>query len=79
VFFCFKVIPRKVIGKFSIRIVPDQEPKEIERLVVKWVESRFKLRNSPNKLKYNYLKANYLDLSQNFKSQLQKSSYVSLC
>ena len=46
-----QVIPRKVIGKFSIRIVPDQDPQEIERLVVQWIESRYKLRNSPNKLK----------------------------
>ena len=60
--FVFLVIPRKVIGKFSIRIVPDQDPQEIELLVVEWVESRFKIRNSPNKLKYSYLKANYLDL-----------------
>jgi acetylornithine deacetylase/succinyl-diaminopimelate desuccinylase-like protein len=46
------VIPRKVIGKFSIRIVPDQDPAEIERLVVAHVEKKFKERNSPNKLKY---------------------------
>lgn len=44
------VIPRKVIGKFSIRIVPNQEPNEIERLVVDFVKKRFELRNSPNKL-----------------------------
>ena len=36
------VIPRKVIGKFSIRIVPDQTPVEVEKLVLvhldkKWV------------------------------------------
>ena len=45
------VIPRKVIGKFSIRIVPNQEPEEIERLVVKHLEEKFKERNSPNKMK----------------------------
>ena len=45
------VIPRKVIGKFSIRIVPDQDPKEIERQVVSFIETKFKARNSPNKLK----------------------------
>jgi len=45
------VIPKKVIGKFSIRIVPDQEPEVMEKLVVDYLESRFKLRNSPNKLK----------------------------
>ena len=45
------VIPRKVIGKFSIRIVPDQDPVEIERLVVSYVEKKFKERKSPNKIK----------------------------
>ena len=45
------VIPRKVIGKFSIRIVPDQDPQEIEKLVVDHLESEFKKRNSPNKMK----------------------------
>jgi acetylornithine deacetylase/succinyl-diaminopimelate desuccinylase-like protein len=45
------VIPRKVIGKFSIRLVPDQDPIEIERLVVKYLEEKFKQRNSPNKMK----------------------------
>jgi nonspecific dipeptidase len=45
------VIPRKVIGKFSLRIVPDQDPVEIERLVVSYVEKKFKERNSPNKIK----------------------------
>ena len=45
------VIPRKVIGKFSIRAVPNQEPEEIERLVVKYLTEKFQERNSPNKLK----------------------------
>ncbi len=44
------VIPRKVIGKFSIRIVPDQDPVEIERLVVSHLNQKFKERNSPNKI-----------------------------
>jgi acetylornithine deacetylase/succinyl-diaminopimelate desuccinylase-like protein len=46
------VIPRKVIGKFSIRIVPDQDPVEIERLVVNHLNQKFKERNSPNKIAY---------------------------
>jgi cytosolic nonspecific dipeptidase len=49
------VIPRKVTGKFSIRLVPDQDPAEIERLVVKHLTEKFALRNSPNKLKYLFL------------------------
>ena len=27
------VIPRKVIGKFSIRLVPDMDPKDVEKQV----------------------------------------------
>ncbi|OWF54759.1 cytosolic non-specific dipeptidase-like isoform X2 [Mizuhopecten yessoensis] len=45
------VIPRKVIGKFSVRLVPDQTPEEIERLVKKHVEEKFRERNSPNHMK----------------------------
>ncbi|XP_013414332.1 cytosolic non-specific dipeptidase [Lingula anatina] len=44
------VIPRKVIGKFSIRLVPNQEPKAIEKLVVAHLEKIHKERGSPNKL-----------------------------
>lgn len=42
------VIPRKVIGKFSIRIVPDQEPQKISDYVVKYLEKKWKERGSPN-------------------------------
>jgi nonspecific dipeptidase len=45
------VIPRKVIGKFSLRLVPDQQPDEIEKLVKQHLENVFKVRGSPNKLK----------------------------
>eukprot|EP00918_Siedleckia_nematoides_P014019 GHVU01030442.1.p1 GENE.GHVU01030442.1~~GHVU01030442.1.p1 ORF type:complete len:112 (+),score=7.80 GHVU01030442.1:665-1000(+) len=45
------VIPRKVIGKFSIRLVPDMDPKEIEKLVRTHVEKVHKERNSPNPIK----------------------------
>ncbi|XP_005092269.1 cytosolic non-specific dipeptidase isoform X1 [Aplysia californica] len=45
------VIPRKVIGKFSIRLVPDQSPEEIERLVEDYVKGLHKKRGSPNSLK----------------------------
>ncbi|XP_064635437.1 cytosolic non-specific dipeptidase-like [Lineus longissimus] len=44
------VIPKKVNGKFSVRIVPDQNPAEIERLVKQHLEKVFKERGSPNKL-----------------------------
>lgn len=35
------VIPAKVIGKFSMRLVPDQDPNEIERLVKAHLEKEF--------------------------------------
>jgi nonspecific dipeptidase len=44
------VIPRKVIGKFSLRIVPDQTPQEIEGLVIKFMNDEFAKLNSPNKV-----------------------------
>lgn len=34
------VIPGKVIGKFSIRIVPNQEPEEVEKLVFDYVNKK---------------------------------------
>jgi nonspecific dipeptidase len=45
------VIPRKVVGKFSIRLVPDQDPKEVEKVVVAHLEHKFAQRDSPNKLR----------------------------
>lgn len=45
------VIPRKVIGKFSIRLVPNQEPDTIEKLVREHVEKLHAERESPNHMK----------------------------
>lgn len=45
------VIPSKVVGKFSIRLVPNQSPEKIEQLVIKYINEQFKKRNSPNKVK----------------------------
>ncbi|XP_052801693.1 cytosolic non-specific dipeptidase-like isoform X1 [Mya arenaria] len=42
------VIPRKVIGKFSIRLVPDMTPDRVEQLVRTYVEQLHKERGSPN-------------------------------
>lgn len=44
------VIPAKVSGKFSLRLVPDQDPKEIERLVTTHLEEKFRELKSPNKM-----------------------------
>ncbi|KAK4887549.1 hypothetical protein RN001_003820 [Aquatica leii] len=45
------VIPRKVIGKFSIRIVPNQTPDKIEKIVIDYLEEKWKKRRSPNVMK----------------------------
>lgn len=44
------VIPRKVTGKFSIRIVPDQEPEQIEKYVCDYINAKWVERGSPNKM-----------------------------
>ena len=44
------VIPRTVIGKVSMRLVPDQDPKGIADLFRSFVEAEFKKMDSPNHL-----------------------------
>ncbi|VDI68686.1 cytosolic nonspecific dipeptidase [Mytilus galloprovincialis] len=44
------VIPRKVIGKFSIRLVPDQLPEEVEKKVKEHIDNVVKKQGSPNKV-----------------------------
>ena len=51
------VIPRKVVGKFSLRIVPDQTPLEIEALVRKHLEKEWLKIKSPNKVELRMDKA----------------------
>ena len=45
------VIPRKVLGKFSIRIVPNHTPEKVNKLVHAYLEKMWKLRESPNAMK----------------------------
>ncbi|XP_031444899.1 beta-Ala-His dipeptidase isoform X1 [Phasianus colchicus] len=45
------VIPAKVIGKFSIRQVPNMDLSDVKQQVVNHLENVFAKRNSPNKLK----------------------------
>ncbi|XP_015923394.1 cytosolic non-specific dipeptidase [Parasteatoda tepidariorum] len=45
------VIPGKVIGKFSIRTVPNQDPKKIEQQVIDHLQKVHAARKTPNKLK----------------------------
>ena len=35
------VIPRKVVGKFSIRIVPNQTPESVEKIVVDYCNKKW--------------------------------------
>jgi nonspecific dipeptidase len=49
------VIPKEVIGKFSLRLVPDQDPKKIEKLVVDHISNEFTKLISPNKMKCEML------------------------
>lgn len=45
------VIPKKVVGKFSIRIVPNQQPDQIEKYVVEYIKKKWDEYGSPNKMK----------------------------
>ncbi|XP_057373009.1 cytosolic non-specific dipeptidase-like [Daphnia carinata] len=45
------VIPRKVSGKFSIRIVPNQTPEKVNKVVNDYLNEMWKLRESPNEMK----------------------------
>jgi len=42
------VIPRKVIGKFSVRLVPNMEPAAVEKLIKEHIDRIHKQRDSPN-------------------------------
>lgn len=45
------VIPQKVIGKFSIRLVPYQIPSRITEIVKSYVQGIWEKRQSPNNFK----------------------------
>ncbi|XP_076645456.1 cytosolic non-specific dipeptidase 2 [Halictus rubicundus] len=45
------VIPRKVIGKFSMRLVPDMSPDEVEEKVMTYLNKKWAARGSPNAMK----------------------------
>lgn len=49
------VIPRKVVGKFSIRIVPNMDPQKVEESVVKYLTSVWSKRGSQNKFKVSLM------------------------
>lgn len=45
------VIPGTVVGKFSLRIVPDMTTDEVETKVTAYLQKRWQARGSPNKIK----------------------------
>ena len=45
------IIPGKVIGKFSIRIVPNQKADKVGDLIVDYIKNKWKLRGSANTMK----------------------------
>ncbi|VDM79293.1 unnamed protein product [Strongylus vulgaris] len=42
------VIPSKVIGKFSIRLVPNMKPEKVNKMVIDFLNDLWKKRGSPN-------------------------------
>lgn len=44
------VIPRKVVGKFSIRIVPNMKGDQVESCIENYLQSKMAARQSPNKM-----------------------------
>ena len=44
------VIPRKVIGKFSVRIVPNMTKEKVEKIVIDYLNKKWAERGSSNKM-----------------------------
>ena len=53
------VIPRKVVGKFSIRIVPNMKPQSVERVVRAHLDEQWAMLKSPNNLVVTLDKASW--------------------
>lgn len=52
-FACILVIPCKVVGKFSIRLVPNMVPSKVDEFVQSYLQELWAQRGSPNKFKYS--------------------------
>ena len=52
------VIPQKVIGKFSIRLVGDQDPKRICKLIIDHLNEQWKIRGSANTMEVGATRRN---------------------
>ncbi|KAK6461605.1 hypothetical protein DFJ63DRAFT_186488 [Scheffersomyces coipomensis] len=68
------VIPAKVIGKFSIRTVPNIESAKLDQLVYKFINDQFKSLNSPNKFKVELIHDGAYWVSDPFNSSFQAAS-----
>jgi hypothetical protein len=59
------VIPRKVTGKFSVRIVPNQTPELVEKIVIDYLE-RYTVEKwiclSLGKVRLGYVRLEYVRL-----------------
>lgn len=70
------VIPAKVVGKFSIRTVPDIDLGKLDQLVIDYVNSKFAEIGSPNKYKCELIHdGNYWVLNP-FNSAFTAASYA---
>lgn len=49
------VIPARVVGKFSIRIVPNQTPDKVEQYVCNYIQKLWDKRGSPNHMKVSII------------------------
>ena len=45
------MIPGKVTGKFSIRLVPDMKPEDVERVTLEYINNLHAESGSPNKMR----------------------------
>jgi nonspecific dipeptidase len=68
------VIPSKVTGKFSIRIVPNQTPEEVEKVVLQHINQKWAERGSPNKMK-----ASLYSGGRCWMSDIKHPNYVAGC
>lgn len=72
------VIPKKVIGKFSIRLVPNQDPKKVDNVVVDYLNKKWAERKSSNNFKVCYSKFSYFLYSTVTKLKRKNSPYTKL-
>ncbi|KAL3234970.1 hypothetical protein RNJ44_02758 [Nakaseomyces bracarensis] len=68
------VIPAKVVGKFSIRTVPDIDSGKLDKLVIDHCNEAFKKLNSPNKCKAELIHDGAYWVSDPFNAQFQAAA-----